>query len=159
MHYYTSYCEYCGVGQIWMQVAVLHCAWLTRIHIEYLDVQDRQVISACTAAEGDVWSVLPLFCILSASGKSTNHSQPPLPVLWWASDQMFRYFGVNWIEMRGGNDGFLVGCSWCHSVNLLLALMWSALANSYWPAPRCTLTWKKLFYHTNRWLSAWPAHP
>ena len=98
MHYYTSYCEYCGVGQIWMQVAVLHCAWLTRIHIEYLDVQDRQVISACTAAEGDVWSVLPLFCILSASGKSTNHSRPPLPVLWWASDQMFWYLG--WIGLR-----------------------------------------------------------
>ena len=51
-------------GQIWMQISVLYSARLTRI--EYLDVhivqqQDRRVISACTASEGDVWSLLPLF--------------------------------------------------------------------------------------------------
>ena len=97
------------------------------------------------------------FCILSASGKSTDdHSPPPLPVLWWASDRMFRYWGV-WIEMPGGNDDgtrFLVGASWCHSV-YSLALMWSARANSYWPTPcnlRCA-DLKKLFHRTNRWLA------
>ena len=114
------------VGQIWMQIilfhwhcvhSVTHCASLT--HIGYLVVQHRRVISACTASEGDVWYLLPLFCILSATGKSTDdHSLPPLPVLWWASDRMFRYWGV-WIETPGGNDDgtrFLVGASWCHSV-------------------------------------------
>ena len=144
-------------GQIWMQISVLYSARLTRI--EYLDVQqqDRRVISACTASEGDVWYLLPLFCILSATGKSTDdHSLPPLPVLWWASDRMFRYWGV-WIETPGGNDDgtrFLVGASWCHSV-YSLALMWSARANSYWPTPcnlRCA-DLKKLFHRTNRWLA------
>ena len=44
-----------------MQIVVSQCTRLARLHIEYLDVQQRQVISACMAAEGDVWCVLPLF--------------------------------------------------------------------------------------------------
>ena len=50
---------------------------------------------------------------------------------------------------------------WCHTLMphlmplclTLMALMWSALANSYWPA-RCNLRCvdlKKLFCHCNRW--------
>ena len=137
-----------------MQVAVLHCAWLTRIHIEYLDVQDRQVISACTAAEGDVWSVLPLFCILSASGKSTNHSRPPLPVLWWASDQMFRYFG-------GELDWDARWQRWIPCWLQLMPLCQLAAGSDVVSPCQFLLTstalhsdLKKLFYHTNRWLSA-----
>ena len=144
-----------------MQIVVSQCTRLARIYIEYLDVQHRQVISACTAAEGDVWCVLPLFLHFIRI-REIHQSSRPTTVC-----HLFRCFdepliecpdiGGVWIEMEGGNDGirFLVGATWCHSV-CLLAPMWSTLANSYWPAARCCnlrcAHLKKLFRHINRWL-------
>ena len=152
MHYCTSY--NCGVGQIWMQIVVSQCTRLARIYIEYLDVQHRQVISACTAAEGDVWCVLPLFCILSASGKSTNHSLPPLPVLWWASDRMFRYLGWGWIGLRcqvATMDSLLA------PVDATLSTRCRLWCGQPLPIPtdqqHAAIWLEKLFYQTNRWLS------
>ena len=137
-----------------------HCASLT--HIGYLVVQHRRVISACTASEGDVWFVL--FCILSASGKSSgsDHSLLPLPVIRSVSDQLSRYWGWCWrcqVAIVMESDSLLAPLDATLMPHLmplcltLMALMWSALANSYWPA-RCNLRCvdlKKLFCHCNRW--------
>ena len=59
-----------------MQIVVSQCTRLARIYIEYLDVQHRQVISACTAAEGDVWCVLPLFLHFIRIRKIHQGSRP-----------------------------------------------------------------------------------
>ena len=94
------------------------------------------------------------FCILSASGKSTNHSRPPLPVLWWASDQMFRYFG-------GELDWDARWQRWIPCWLQLMPLCQLAAGSDVVSPCQFLLTstalhsdLKKLFYHTNRWLSA-----
>ena len=162
------------VGQIWMQIILFHwhcvtlwhCASLT--HVGYLVVQHRRVISACTASEGDVWFVLPLFLHFIGIREiqwfwpQSATSSGDLISLW----SIVEILGLV-LEMPGGNRdgiGFLVGAARCHfDATLmphlmplcltLMALMWSALANSYWPA-RCNLRCvdlKKLFCHGNRW--------
>ena len=147
LYFGQFWCTVQNFGKIWMQILWARLTW---IHIEYLEVQHRRVISACTASEGDVWCALPLFCILSALDRSLvfyphqgNPSTTTVCLLFRCSDEsLIECSDIGGLDRdaRWQNDdgiGFLVGSDWCHSV-YLLALMWSALANSDWPTP-CNL--------------------
>ena len=93
-----------------MQIVVSQCTRLARLHIEYLDVQQRQVISACTAAEGDVWCVLPLFLHFIR----IREIHRPTTVC-----HLFRWFDESLIECPDIIGGF--GLRWCQVGSMLEA--------------------------------------